>query len=84
MKGPDRNRGNCGDQFGSVPSGDLAEGGDEVASFVETGFRIGKVVLAVLACWWVFRKIANSWVHMTNGSSMERRLLSFDGTSERS
>ena len=59
----------------------IAEGGEEVASFVETGFRIGKVVLAVLACWWVSRKMANAWVHMTNGNSMEPRLLSFDGTS---
>jgi hypothetical protein len=52
----------------------IAEGGEEVASFVETGFgSIGKVVLAVLACWWVSRKMANAWV---------RRYL-FDLASER-
>ena len=59
----------------------IAEGGEEVAFFVETGFGIGKVVLAILACWRVSRKMANAWVYMTNGNSMEPRLLSFDGTS---
>lgn len=57
----------------------IAESGEELASFIESGFGAARMLLIFLVCWWISRKVANSWVHMTHGNPAEPKLSSFDG-----
>ncbi|CAK9069100.1 Pro-Pol polyprotein, partial [Durusdinium trenchii] len=56
----------------------IAEGGEELASFIETVFSTARFAIVGLVFWWVSRKVANVMMHMAHGNATPR-LVQFDG-----
>ena len=57
----------------------IAEGGEELASFIETAFSAARFAIVGLTFWWVSRKVANVMMHMAHGNATPR-LVQFDGS----